>query len=581
MANLAIFVHYSSQLILKNYEKHYLLALSKNYEIIFISNSPLNNDSLDWLNENKIRAILRENNGFDFGAYIDFFNKNNAKLKGYQNILITNNSFYGPIGELPPPEKLLCGADLFGWYLHPQMGGTKMHLQSYFILFGSKIIESGELFKFLSNLPIPEVFEEAIQIETNLTAHFTRLGYKISFKSSYESTGKLFENPSMLLPDVLLNSGVPLIKRKALFLPYEYYLKNSYGNHIENAINIASQKNYPKELIYEDLLDKPQSLTFPHLQHFFILDKVIDKINIAKKNKRTISLILFVYYEELFKQNFTIIETFLSLKAKILIVSSNKDILEIYDHKFKGKVDIELVKNKGRNEYAYFVSGLPYLKSSDYTCFLHDKKSCSETPAIRGFDWNAFCIDNLVPNETYILNLLQKFEEHPEIGLLFPPPPLFSKWKIIPSTVWNNPDNLKLARKLYRQLELTIPFDEYPLVPYGAMFWMRKGALAPITDNPLPESFFPDEPLPPDGSILHALERIYSLIAQEAGYYSGWVLNRQSAERYIINSYYYDLKRKNILTQPGIHESCILLFNALNKKIKLSISKLWKKMKLN
>lgn len=581
MANLAIFVHYSTLPSLKKYEKHYLLALTKYYDIIFISNSLLDKDSFDWLHNNRITVALRENDGYDFGAYIYFFKKNKEKLSKYQNILLTNNSFYGPIGELPSPEQLLCGADLFGWYLHPESGGTKMHLQSYFLLFGYKIIESGELFKFISTLSTPKNFEEAIQIETDLTFHFISLGYKITFKSCYESIGKLFENPSMLLPDELLTSGVPLVKRKSLFLPYEYYLENSFGDHPEKAIKIASENKYPKELIYEDLLDKPQSLTFPHLNHFFIIDENKKAGNRTEKFNKTISLILFVYYEELFKQNVSIIETFLSFEAKILVVSNKRNVLDMYENKFKGKIGINLIKNKGRNEYAYFVTGLPYLNSSDYTCFLHDKKSSSEIPAVRGFDWNTFCIDNLVANQTYIANLLQKFEDHPEIGLLFPPPPLFSKWKIIPSTVWNNPDNLKFARKLYAQLNLTVPFDDYPLVPYGAMFWMRKGALAPITDNPLPDSFFPEEPLPPDGSILHALERLYSLIAQEAGYYSGWIMNTESAERYIINSYYYDLKRKNSLLLPGIFESGRLLIRAILRKIKFSKSKLWKKMKLN
>lgn len=452
MANLAIFVHYSNRESLKNYERHFILTLKGNYEIVFLSNSPLDQDSLDWLELNKIELILRENKGFDFGAYIDFFKENEKNLKKFAHILLTNNSFYGPIGELPSAEELLGNSDLFGWYLHPQMKGTKMHLQSYFLLFGSKVIRSGDLFAYISKLPLPKDFEEAIEIETNLTSYFKNLGYKIAFKSDYQSVAELFENPSMLLPDKLIELGVPLIKRKSFFLPYQYYLNNSFGEHPADSIKIALNKGYPSEYIHEDLLDKPQSLTFPHLSHFFILDKNRESGCPSKIADKTISLVIFVYYKELLNQNIRIIEAFLKFKSKILIVSSNKKVLEIYRNTFKEKIEVKLIKNRGRNEYAYFVSGLPYLTSSDYTCLLHDKKSSSESPGIRGFDWNDFCIDNLVPNQIYISNVLQKFEEHPEIGLLFPPPPLFSKWKIIPNTVWSNPNNLENAKKLYAML---------------------------------------------------------------------------------------------------------------------------------
>jgi len=579
MNNLALYVHFSKLSRLKKFEKYNLLALKEDFKIVLISNSTLEKESIEWLATNNIDLILRENNGFDIGAFVEYFRNLKEPLNNYNHILLTNNSYYGPIHKLEKPHVLLDGKDLFGWYLHPSSSSFSQHLQSYFLLFGPNIIKSNALLNFFSDLKIPSTFEEAIQLETQITQYFIDLGFTIEYRQDYLSQKKLFPNVSLLLPDFFLRSGVPIIKRKALLLPYSYFLENSFGDHTQAAIRSIRNSAFPADLIFDDLLDFPQSVTFPHLGHFFILDKGEDgkKQNTWVGHK--ICLILYCYFEDLCEQNFRIIDTFLSLTAKVLVVSSKDSLIEIYKNKYGGQINCEIIKNRGRNEFAYFVSGKPYIKWADYCCLLHDKKSNSESPAIRGYDWNKYCIDNLVCSKSYILNVLQKFQEHPEIGLLFPPPPSFSKWKNVQNCVWENGNNVKWANKLYELMGLKAPMDRYPLVPYGSMFWLRKGALQPLLNLDLKVSFFPQEPLPPDGTILHALERLYSLIAQDAGYFSGWIMNKESAERYLINQYYYTIDSNCNSVEPGLIISGKLFAKALKRTLKRLKNKLWKKTK--
>ena len=52
--------------------------------------------------------------------------------------------------------------------------------------------------------------------------------------------------------------------------------------------------------------------------------------------------------------------------------------------------------------------------------------------------------------------------------------------------------------------------------PVGTMFWARTEALRPLTDLGLTDADYPAEPLPVDGTILHALERLLPIITEHS-----------------------------------------------------------------
>jgi lipopolysaccharide biosynthesis protein len=54
--------------------------------------------------------------------------------------------------------------------------------------------------------------------------------------------------------------------------------------------------------------------------------------------------------------------------------------------------------------------------------------------------------------------------------------------------------------------------------PNGTMFWARPAALEPLFALNLAADDYPAEPLPKDGTLLHALERLLPFAAEKAGY---------------------------------------------------------------
>ena len=70
------------------------------------------------------------------------------------------------------------------------------------------------------------------------------------------------------------------------------------------------------------------------------------------------------------------------------------------------------------------------------------------------------------------------------------------------------------------------------------MFWFRPKSLKCLFDKNWTYNDFPPEPNETDGTLLHAIERIYPLVAQDEGYYSAWIMSDSFAKIEITNLYY-------------------------------------------
>jgi lipopolysaccharide biosynthesis protein len=103
----------------------------------------------------------------------------------------------------------------------------------------------------------------------------------------------------------------------------------------------------------------------------------------------------------------------------------------------------------------------------------------------------------------------QAFADDQTLGLVFPEDPFLIGWE----------ENLEIAQGLAARMDLRAPLPPTIDFPVGTMFWARPEALAPLLRLGLNLDDYPDEPLAEDGTILHALERLLPLVAEDAGYH--------------------------------------------------------------
>ena len=122
--------------------------------------------------------------------------------------------------------------------------------------------------------------------------------------------------------------------------------------------------------------------------------------------------------------------------------------------------------------------------------------------------------------------------------MLCPPPPNHSDYYITLSCEWG--PNYKITKELYDDLKLKAPIsaDKEPVAPLGTMFWFRTKAMKKLFDRKWEYNDFPKEPNNIDGTLLHAMERIYPFVIQDAGYYCAWCMNDRYAQVELTNLNY-------------------------------------------
>jgi glycosyltransferase involved in cell wall biosynthesis len=169
-----------------------------------------------------------------------------------------------------------------------------------------------------------------------------------------------------------------------------------------------------------------------------------------------------------------------------------------------GKVVVCVMPNRGRN-IGPFMTGFR-CKFSEYDLIghVHSKRS----PEI-GDTWREFIWERLVGGRSNAMDrIIAEFEQNRELGLVYPADPHIVGWDR------NRKDGETLAVQMGWRGELPYSFD----FPLGTMFWARRQALTPLLDLNFTWDKYPDEPVPYDGTVLHALERIVPFSTEIAGY---------------------------------------------------------------
>lgn len=173
--------------------------------------------------------------------------------------------------------------------------------------------------------------------------------------------------------------------------------------------------------------------------------------------------------------------------------------------------EIWVVPNLGRDIFCFLKDMPEKLRAGDYDIVghVHGKKSTHVDSSI-GDGWRNFMWQHLIGDKFPLIDeICDAFSKDSKLGLVFPEDPHLNGWDF----------NLEIARDLANRLCIDKPLPVHFDFPIGTMFFARPDALAPLFDMPLLTEEIPSEPVPIDGTILHALERIIPFAVEKAGFH--------------------------------------------------------------
>ncbi len=174
------------------------------------------------------------------------------------------------------------------------------------------------------------------------------------------------------------------------------------------------------------------------------------------------------------------------------------------------KIQVRVCPNRGRNLGPLLLDLWPDLKDQALILHLHSKRSVESN---LGEAWLNQLLKNLLPDSETVQALRRQFQQDSKLGLVIPQPPEL----IRPYLNWGN--NFELAERLAEPLGHRLHRDAVLIFPAGGMFWMKPAAISPLVDCMNTMSDLPPEPLPVDGSSLHALERLAAHACEASGHH--------------------------------------------------------------
>ncbi len=174
----------------------------------------------------------------------------------------------------------------------------------------------------------------------------------------------------------------------------------------------------------------------------------------------------------------------------------------------QGECTVKVFPNAGRDLGPLLTGFKSELLDYDLIGHVHGKRS-PVLGDIGGEIWREFLWQNLIGDVFPMLDVVaEHFEDRPDLGLVFPADPHLSDWDA----------NLQFAKALLKRMDISpaklTDFFDFPL---GTMFWTRPVSLTPLFELDLQWADYPPEPLPYDGSMLHAMERIIPTLNSSAG----------------------------------------------------------------
>ena len=224
-----------------------------------------------------------------------------------------------------------------------------------------------------------------------------------------------------------------------------------------------------------------------------------------------------IYYDDLIYEIINKIKN-IPVKYDLFITTNNivnKKLIELYIEKelIPNKYEILIVENKGRDILPLLTQfNHKIIKKYKYFCHIHSKKT---TFTYFGDNWRQYLLENLLGSKEIISEILTDFENNDKLGFIFP--------EAYYKTLLEYGNTLTKEDRYYMNF-LIQKIDKYKKIgdkidfPIGNMFWAKVNSVYQIFEINI-KNEFPKENMQIDGTIMHAIERIWLFLVKLNGYY--------------------------------------------------------------
>lgn len=469
-----------------------------------------------------------------------------------EDVILANDRFFGPFIEI---KDLINGIsdkeDVIGLYYQEAYLYTYQADQPHiiqpcyssmdFCFMSKKVYQNTKFFELLQDAG--KISEELYQAKCY--QWFIENGYVVN---NFYDFGKYFsEQPisnfdvGKFLPyELITEYNFPFLMKKSIIYDRNKYMDfTDYMSFSKSIQYIREYTLYDENIIMKYLIE-----------HYNVAD-IVDMLNLQyvlsneelttiPRNTNNSAVFMHLYYEDVLDVYLTYIKN-IPLEMDVYITTEteqNKKKIISYMKKINRKnYKVIEKKNKGRDLSSLLVTFYPYYDKYKYICFIHDKKTIGGKGAsILGKQFSQLMWDNLLYGKNYMYRIIDLFEQNKLLGFLAPPKASNKMYYEYYYETWSK--NYENTKDLLERMNIDTAYIKKEKQPFAlsTSFWCRSEILKPLMQLEWKYEDFPEEPLPTDGTISHALERVFPYVAQSCGYYSGIVMNNLYSSGIMLNS---------------------------------------------
>ena len=227
--------------------------------ILVVSNGALLPQSENELGKVADEVLVRENTGYDVGAYRAGLKHVGRKhLNSFSELVLANSTFFSVETNFKPLFDRMASSDADFWGLtdHPKVtpnpftgtGTLDAHLQTYWVVVREKMLHDPHFFDYWQETQDPVTYAQAVSnFESRFSRHFADLGF--SWQAAFPAADFGVENPTMEAPLALLGQGFPVVKKRLYFHGTEHLM--NLGVSVARVTQAAVARGVSREMIMD------------------------------------------------------------------------------------------------------------------------------------------------------------------------------------------------------------------------------------------------------------------------------------------------------------------------------------------
>lgn len=535
MKRCVIFFFYDKDGIVDRYILNILKDLQHCCDkMLFVCNGKLCSKSRHALDSYVSDILVRDNTGFDVWAYREgLLYLGWQTLASYDELVLMNftifptlHSFSEMFIEMESIETDFWGATKYFESDTAVAGHVPDHIQSHFIAVRQSMHTSYEFRHYWETIPAIHSYQESVRLhESRFTRLFESYGFRSYVYADAEELRPLTDCPVQWRQQYLIeHTKTPFVKRKTFFYPpYDGIIIKTAGEAASDTFRyFKKNKNYDIESIWENIL-RTSSMT--DIKNALHLNYILPSSAVFDQSPEDCKIGVLLHVDccvcaEQFKSYLNNIPH----NAEIHLFADD----EATDDFSKILSGYQLVRHSREEGETFGLTDVLGHCAQDcrYLLFFrfHVQNRSDYAAAYKGME----C---LLKSRSFIENVFRTFELEPRLGMLFPSPPNNDRFTATMGREWSGMEKEIIAAA--QRLGVMID-DRQPVVaPYMGMGWCRADMVKKILE------WCPLSRQTARKGSFRFWDVLSVLLAQKAGYYSGWLFSTEFAEIEITNLYFY------------------------------------------